>query len=46
MAKNYLHNFTKVMDQAVKKFDGISKALEIEDSKDFQLTERYKDNFS
>ena len=43
MAKNYLHNFTKVMDQAVKKFDGISKALEIENSKDFQLTERYKD---
>ena len=43
MAKNYLHNFTKVMDQAVKKFDGISKALEIEDSKDFQLTERYKE---
>ncbi len=43
MGVNYLHNFTGILDDALKKYNGISKALELDNPDDFYKEESYKD---
>jgi hypothetical protein len=42
MGVNYLHNFTSVLDDALKKYNGISQALEIDKPDEFHKEDTYK----
>ena len=43
MATNYLHDFTKVLDGAIEKYDGISTAITLKDPSEFKEQENYKE---
>lgn len=43
MATNYLHDFTKILDGAIEKYDGISTAINLEDPSKFSQQENYKE---
>ena len=43
MGVNYLHNFTSVLDSALKKYNGIAQAIELDNPDEFYKEEAYKD---